>query len=421
MRLIEIGVGVCFLLFIEGMRRLHRRSIRVKEAEITDLKVKKSELEIMLSQERAFHKEKMEALLQAKEQLKESFQSLSFDALEKNHKAFLHLAKKVFDEEREREKGSFEKKEKALSDLLHPLKNSLKEIDQGMRSLEKERKGDREAFKESIRGLLESEGALRKETANLTQALKKPTVRGRWGEIQLKRVVELSGMLSHCDFYEQTMKENDQKWVRPDLIVKLPGNRQIIVDAKVPFESFLEAQEVTNEKEKERKMQDHARLLKQHVVQLGKKAYFEQFVPTPEFVVLFLPLEAVFSAALEYEPSLIETAASQGVIIATPTTLIALLKAVSYGWKQDALSENAREISQLGHELYKRVGDMNTHLTQLGRAVRGSVDSYNRVVGSFESRVLVSARKLKELGSAPETAVIEPPEEVEKIPRQVKL
>lgn len=259
---------------------------------------------------------------------------------------------------------------------------------------------------------------LSKETGNLVKALRTPAARGRWGEIQLRRVVEIAGMLNHCDFYEQTTSEGGL--ARPDLIIKLPGGRQVVIDSKVPLESYLDAIQTDNEAIREAKLKDHARLVRSHIGALSKKSYHQHFSPTPEFVVLFLPSETFFSAALQYDPTLIEVGADQGVIVATPTTLIALLRAVAYGWKQESLSLHAEQVSELGHELYKRISDMTAHFSKMGRSLNTAVDSYNKGIGSLESRVLVSARKFKELGAAATKLEIDNIEVVEKTPRQLE-
>jgi len=236
--------------------------------------------------------------------------------------------------------------------------------------------------------------------------------------LQLKRVVELSGMLNHCDFYEQKVEKGEEGRLRPDLLIRLPGERQIIVDAKAPFEAFLEANHETDLDKKETKLKSHARLLRQHITQLGKKSYWQCFQPTPEFVVLFLPAEIFFTTALQYDPTLIELGAEQNVIIATPMTLIGLLRSIAYGWKQDKFSQHAQEISLLGHELYKRLSDMNKHWSTVGRSLTNAVDGYNKAIGSFERRVLVSARKFKDLGAANNEINLNSIDFIEKIPRQ---
>jgi len=370
-----------------------------KELEITALKAKQGAFE---------------------EKLSELFQALSLEALEKNNQHFLTLAKSVLDRYQEKAGTELEKKNQAINELVNPLKESLNKLDQNMRSTELQRKGEYEALRQQMSSLGETEKQLRQETANLVKALRSPLVRGKWGEIQLKRVVELSGMIDHCDFFEQEHQEIEEGYLRPDMIVHLPGGRQVVIDAKVPLHAYLEGIETTDEKGQIEKFKDHARQVRQHVQLLSKKSYWEHFQPSPEFVILFLPAEAFYSSALEHDPSLIEVGADHRVILATPTILIALLRAVAYGWKQENLSQRAEEVQKLGHELYKRLIDLGEHFTKMGRSLSSSVEHYNKAVGSLESRVFVSARKFKELGAAPSHQEIEMIEAIERIPRSLQ-
>ena len=383
------------------------------------LKQKEEECSLLHTEQR-IAEEKLQMLLQAEEQLKNVFRALSSEALEKNNRSFLDLAKTSLEKFQEGAKGDLEKRQLAIVELLNPVKESLQKLDQGVRQIEKERKGDQESLKEQVKSLLENEKQLKQETSNLVKALRTPLARGRWGEIQLRRVVELAGMLNNCDFFEQQHDVNDEVRLRPDLIVRLPGGRQVIVDAKVPLEAYLEAIHADDEGVRIQRLKDHARQVRAHVTALGKKAYWERFQPTPEFVVLFLPAETFFSAALEFDPSLIEAGAEQNVIIATPTTLIALLRAVAYGWKQENLSRQVEKLNELGQDLYKRIADMNSHFSKMGRALSSAVEAYNKGVGSLESRVLVTARKFKELGIAPSQVEIEEVESVDKIARELE-
>ena len=383
------------------------------------LKQKEEECAALFLEQR-IAEEKLLMLQQAEEQLKNVFRALSSEALEKNNTSFLELAKTSLEKFQEGAKGDLEKRQLAIVELLNPVKESLQKLDQGVRQIEKERKGDQESLKEQVKSLLENEKQLKQETSNLVKALRTPLARGRWGEIQLRRVVELAGMLNQCDFFEQQQEINEDVRLRPDLIVRLPGGRQVIVDAKAPLEAYLEAIHADDESVRIQKLKDHARQVRAHVTALGKKAYLERFQPTPEFVVLFLPAETFFSAALEFDPSLIEAGAEQNVIIATPTTLIALLRAVAYGWKQENLSRQVEKLNELGQELYKRLADMNSHFSKMGRALSSAVEAYNKGVGSLESRVLVSARKFKDLGIAPAQIEIEEVENIDKITRELE-
>ena len=365
--------------------------------------------------------EKILFLKQAQENLSDSFKALSLEALEKNSRSFLDLARTSLEKYQENAKGELEKRNLAILETVAPVKEALTRIDAEMKMLEKERKGDQEGLKEHLKILVESEKHLRSETSMLVKALRTPIGRGRWGEIQLRRVVELAGMLNQCDFFEQQSKGGDEGQLRPDLIIKLPGGRQVVVDSKVPLEAYLEAASIHDDDEKALKLKDHARQVRQHLSALSKKGYWEYFQPSPEFVILFLPAEAFFSAALEHDPTLLEAGIEQRVIIATPTTLIALLRAIAYGWKQESLSRHAEEVSRLGHELYKRLVDMGSHFSKMGKGLSSAVDAYNKGVGSLESRVFVTARKFKELGAASSHLDFEDLSLIEKLPRGLDL
>lgn len=365
--------------------------------------------------------EKLSAIESAQATLKSQFQALSSEALKSNNQSFLDLAKNVLEQFHHKATHELSQKHQAFDQLVKPINETLNQFDHKLSDLEKNRVGAYEGIKQQIQSLLETQKHLRSETTNLVNALRSPVVRGRWGEIQLKRVVEMAGMIDHCDFYEQKSTVSDEgKKLRPDLIVQLPGEKQIVVDAKAPLASYLEATEEKEEQRRIFKLKDHARQIRDHMTQLSRKSYWDQFQPSPEFVVLFLPGEIFFSAALEQDPSLIEAGVDQKVILATPTTLIALLRAVAYGWRQEGLTKNAQKISDLGQELYKRLSDMGGHLTKVGRNLSQAVDSYNRTVGSFESRVLVSARKFEGLHSAPQNVKLEEMEPIEKQARELQ-
>ena len=364
------------------------------------------QLQSRLDEERTQGVEKVKLVTEAQRALENSFKSLSADALRSNNQSFLDLAKASLAVFQQGAKGDLEKRQLAIDALVGPVRASLDKVDEKIAALEKSRENAYGEIRQQFSQMAAVQTQLRDETSNLVKALRQPHVRGRWGEIQLRRVVEMAGMMLHCDFVEQQAGEGDDGKLRPDLIVKLPGNRQIVVDSKAPITAYMEAHEATTDELRKVKILQHAQLMRRHLEALSKKSYWEQFSQTPEVVVMFIPGEAFYSAALEADPDLLDSGFGQNVIIASPASLMALLKAASYGWRQEAIADNAREISQLGLELHARLGVMAEHLTRLGKGLGAATDSYNAAIASFESRVLVSARKFKELGATSQEAEI---------------
>src|SRR5260221_7038081 len=391
---------------LRGLIRERELAIARLIEEASKARERAAELHTRLEEERQQSQEKVKLITEAQRALENSFKSLSADALKSNNQSFLDLARASLAEFQQGAKGDLEKRQIAIESLVAPVRASLDKVDEKIGALEKARVEAYGEIRQQFTNMAEVQTQLRDETTNLVKALRQPHVRGRWGEIQLRRVVEMAGMMLHCDFVEQQSAEGDDGKLRPDLIVKLPGGRQIVVDSQAPITAYMEAHEATTDELRKVKILLHAQLMRRHLEALAQKSYWDQFQPTPEVVVMFIPCEAFYSAALEADPDLLDSGFGQNVIIASPASLMALLKAASYGWRQEAIADNAREISQLGQELHARLSVMADHFTRLGKSLGTATDSYNAAIASFESRVLVSARKFKEMGATSQEAEI---------------
>lgn len=391
----------------------------IRSGKIRTLEKNNAELDLTLQLEQKNKRQMDEILSQTREQLANTFNQLSNEALTRNNTSFLRLAEENLKRFQSEAKADLGSKEKAIEQMLKPINEALQQTSKQIQEIEKDRKEAYGSLNTTIAQMNLSQQQLQQETQNLVQALRRPEVRGQWGEMTLKRLAELSGMVAHCDFYEQTHTATETGSIRPDMIVRLPEKREIIVDAKTPLDAYLSAIQAKDDMTRKLELKRHAQIIRGRIKELSRKNYWAEYSQSPEFVVLFIPGEQFLSAALEVDPALLEDSMSQNIILATPTNFIALLRAVSYGWKQQALAENAEIIRELGETLYKRLSTFGNHLSKLGNSLGSSVNHFNSAVGSLERQVLPGARKFTEMGISSKNEITELPP-IEQLPRPVQ-
>ena len=388
-------------------------------AKLATLREENIKLDIQNESNRQASEDKQKALKETQEQLSNTFAALSTEALSRNNDSFLKLAQENLKQFQIKATHNLEQKEKSIETLVKPIKDALEKSELQIRSMEKERKEAYGSLTQHLELMTQTQQSLHSETKNLVQALRRPEVRGQWGEMTLKRLAELAGMVEHCDFYEQENVNTETGNIRPDMIVRMPDGREIVIDAKTPLDAYLTAVESTEEETRKTALERHARNVRERVRELSSKSYWSQFKNSPDFVVLFIPGEQFLYSALDIDKNLIEDALRQKVILATPTSFVALLRAVAYGWRQEKLAENAEHIRNIGEDLYHRLGVFSDYLGKVGKSLDSSVSHFNKAVGSFDSRILPSARKFNEMGiSAKES--LSTIEQIEKTTRSVE-
>ena len=387
-----------FIVFITGLILGTLLIAFLRGQRVKYLLTENQELTMTLRLERQSNEQLDELLDQARYQLADTFSQLSTDALNRNNEQFLQLAEENLKRHQSEAKAELNTREQAIEQLVKPISDALNKTSAQINTIEKERKESYGQLYTTIKHLNEGQQNLKQETQNLVQALRRPEVRGQWGEMTLRRLAELSGMVAHCDFFEQTSQKTDSGLIRPDMIVRLPDNREIIVDAKTPLDAYLSSIHTTDDVLKASELRRHVQIIRQRSRELAAKNYWAEYSQSPEFVVMFIPGEHFLSAALELEPQLLEETMQLNIILATPTNFIAILRAVSYGWKQQALTENAIAIRDLGESLYKRLSVFNSHLGKLGNSLNSSVEHFNKTVGSLERQVIPSGKRFLDMG-----------------------
>ncbi|MCK5544812.1 MAG: DNA recombination protein RmuC [Desulfobulbaceae bacterium] len=412
---IYIAIAVCFgiLCLVTGFLIAHLKAQR----EIVVLKQENMRLSTRLEMEERNQSEKLAALNQAEDRFKDTFAALSNQVLKSSNEEFLQLAQESMRQFHVQARADLEKRERSIHTLVEPIKEALHQTGKQIHRIEKERSAAYGNLEKYLDSMSKTQEQLQNETRNLVKALRRPEIRGRWGEMTLKRLVELAGMVEHCDFYEQEQIDGKDGAVRPDMIIRMADEREIVVDVKTPLDAYLNALESDDEKQREHGLKRHARTVRERVRELSRKAYWQQFEKAPDFVVMFIPGEQFLSAALDIDRTLLEDAIREKVILATPTSFIALLQVIEYGWRQQSLAENAEKIRIMGQDIYNRLATFGEHLARLGKNLGGSVESYNKAVGSLERQVLPGARKFTEMGVSPKKKI----PELDPIESQVRL
>ena len=376
-------------------------------------------LETELEFERKSSRERNDAYDAMTQQLKDTFTAMASSALKDNNEQFLRLARENLGKFQVKAEENLAKREKAVEHMVKPIREALDKTESQIRKMENERKEAHGALTKHLETMADSHRLLQNETRNLVTALRRPEVRGQWGELTLKRLAELAGMVEHCDFFEQESVQTENGKLRPDMIIRMPDRREIVVDSKTPLDAYLAAVEATDDASRKSHLEHHTRNVRERVRELASKSYWEQFPDSPDFVVLFIPGDQFLAAALDLDHSLLEDALSQHVILATPTSFVALLRAVAYGWRQEALAENAEAIREVGQEMYSRLAIFGEHLSKLGRSLNSSVETFNKAVGSFDTRILTSARKFTEMGIKTRKEIPNP-EQIEHTARSIE-
>jgi DNA recombination protein RmuC len=394
---VVIGAAIVIIALRPRLRSLSADAARTGELERGLVKARAD-----LEHERALGAERLATLTDAQERLSASFKALSAEALQSSMSQLTELARAQLQAVQTEAKGDLEKRQQAVEQLVAPLKEQLGRVDSQLLRLDQDRRESRGQMTAQLRTLAETSDRLRVETSALVTALRKPNARGQWGQMQLRNVVEAAGMLKHCDFVEQHSYPGEETTLRPDMVVNLPGGKQVVVDAKSPLQGVLDAHEARDETERGQFLRDHARLLRKHVKALSDKAYWSRLDTTPDMVVMFLPGESLLGPALDADPALMQDAMAQRVLIATPTTLLALLYSVAYGWQQERVAESAQEISELGRELHGRLAKLSTLLATVGTRLNRTVTAFNETIGSYEARVMPSARRFADHGAVAE-------------------